>query len=101
MTINVGDRLPQRIIRRTPIRQGRQVHVISSQMGYPCDRQHYEARGRIGMIWAAQIPGTVCRPETTPSAHLAHTRVRKIYRRGVTSGTDTDVDRCVRQISAG
>ena len=25
----------------------------------------------------------------------------KIYRRGVTSGTDTDVDRCVRQIAAG
>jgi hypothetical protein len=53
------------------------------------------------MTWAAQIPGTVCRLETTPSAHLAHKRVRKIYRRGVTSGTDTDVDRCVRQIAAG
>jgi DNA-binding PucR family transcriptional regulator len=53
------------------------------------------------MTWAAQIPGTVCRLETTPGAHLAHKRVRKIYRRGVTSGTDTDVDRCVRQIAAG
>jgi hypothetical protein len=53
------------------------------------------------MVWAAQIPGTVCRPETTLSAHLAHKLVRKIYRRGVTSGTDTDVDRCVRQIAAG
>jgi hypothetical protein len=31
----------------------------------------------------------------------AQKRVRKIYRRGVTSGTDTDVDRCVRQIAAG
>ena len=53
------------------------------------------------MVWAAQMPGTVCRPETTPSAHLAHKRVGKIYRRGVTSGTDTDVDRCVRQIAGG
>ena len=53
------------------------------------------------MVWAAQIPGTVCRPETTPSAHLAHKQVGKIYRHGVTSGTDTDVDRCVRQIAAG
>jgi GGDEF-like domain/PucR C-terminal helix-turn-helix domain len=53
------------------------------------------------MAWTAQIPSTVCRPETTASAHLAPTPVRKIYRRGVTSGTDTDVDRCVRQIAAG
>jgi DNA-binding PucR family transcriptional regulator len=53
------------------------------------------------MVWAAQMPGTVCRPETTPSAHLADKRIGKIYRRGVTSGTDTDVDRCVRQIAAG
>ena len=53
------------------------------------------------MVWAAQMPGTVCRPETTPSAHLAHKRAREIYRHGVTSGTDTDVDRCVRQIAAG
>ena len=35
------------------------------------------------------------------SAHLAHKRVREIYRRVVTSGTDIDVDRCVRQIAAG
>ena len=47
------------------------------------------------------MPSTVCRPETTASAHLAHKRVGKIYRRGVTSGTDADVDRCVRQIAAG
>ena len=53
------------------------------------------------MVWATQMPGTVCRPETTPSAHLAHKRVREIYRHGVTSGTDTDVDRCVRQIAGG
>ena len=53
------------------------------------------------MVWAAQMPGTVCRPETTPSAHLAPKRVGKIYRHVVTSGTDADVDRCVRQIAAG
>ena len=53
------------------------------------------------MVWAAQIPGTVCRSETTPSAHLADKRVGKIYRRAMTSGTDIDVDRCVRQIAAG
>ena len=53
------------------------------------------------MVWAAQMPGTVCRPETTPSAHLAHKRAREIYRQCVTSGTDTDVDRCVRQIAGG
>ena len=35
------------------------------------------------------------------SAHLAHKRVREIYRHGVTSGTDTDVDCCVRQIAGG
>ena len=27
--------------------------------------------------------------------------MREIYRQSVTSGTDTDVDRCVRQIAAG
>ena len=32
---------------------------------------------------------------------MAHKRVREIYRHGVTSGTDTDVDRCVRQIAGG
>ena len=32
---------------------------------------------------------------------MAAKRAGKIYRRGVTSGTDTDVDRCVRQIAAG
>jgi hypothetical protein len=53
------------------------------------------------MVWTAQMPSAVCRPETTASAQLAHKRVGKIYRRGVTSGTDTDVDRCVRQIAAG
>jgi DNA-binding PucR family transcriptional regulator len=53
------------------------------------------------MVLTAQMPGAVCRPETTAGAHLAHKRVGKIYRRGVTSGTDTDVDRCVRQIAAG
>ncbi len=53
------------------------------------------------MVWPAQMPGAVCRPETTTSAHLTHKRVAKIYRHGVTSGTDADVDRCVRQIAAG
>jgi GGDEF-like domain/PucR C-terminal helix-turn-helix domain len=53
------------------------------------------------MVWTAQMPSAVCRPATTASAQLAHKRVGKIYRRGVTSGTDTDVDRCVRQIAAG
>ena len=45
--------------------------------------------------------GTFCRPETTPRAHLPTSAVRTIYRHGVTSGTDADVDRCVRQIAAG
>ena len=53
------------------------------------------------MVCAAQIPGAVCRPETSPGAHLADKRVGKIYRRAMTSGTDIDVDRCVRQIAAG
>ncbi len=35
------------------------------------------------------------------SAHFAHRRVREIYRHGVTSGTDADVDRCVRRIAGG
>jgi GGDEF-like domain/PucR C-terminal helix-turn-helix domain len=35
------------------------------------------------------------------SAHLAAKRAGEIYRRVVTSGTDIDVDRCVRQIAAG
>jgi hypothetical protein len=50
------------------------------------------------MVWSAQMPGAVCRPETTASAHLAHKRVGKIYRRGVRSGTDTDVDRCEEEV---
>jgi hypothetical protein len=53
------------------------------------------------MVWAAQMPGTVCRPETNPSAHLADKRVGSIYRRVVTSGTGIDVVRRVRQIAAG
>jgi hypothetical protein len=53
------------------------------------------------MVWTAQMSSTFCRPETTASVHLTHKPVGKIYRRGVTSGTDTDVDRCVRQIAAG
>ena len=53
------------------------------------------------MVLAAQMPGTLCPPYDNSSVHLAHRRVREIYRQGVTSGTDTDVDRCVRQIAGG
>jgi GGDEF-like domain/PucR C-terminal helix-turn-helix domain len=53
------------------------------------------------MVCEAQIPGAVCRPETSPGAHLADKRVGKIYGRAMTSGTDIDADRCARQIAAG
>ena len=53
------------------------------------------------MTWGTQMPGIVCRRKTTPSAHSATGRVGKIYRHRVTSGTDVDVNRCVRQIAAG
>ncbi|MBV8927642.1 MAG: helix-turn-helix domain-containing protein [Mycobacteriaceae bacterium] len=45
--------------------------------------------------------GASCLPETNLSAHSADRPATTIYRRGVTSGADTDVDRCVRQIAAG
>ncbi len=53
------------------------------------------------MVWATQMPGTVCRPETIRALILAPKRAREIYRHGVTSGTDADVDCCVRQIAGG
>ena len=50
---------------------------------------------------AAQMSDPLCRPKTSLAVIWPHTRSRRSTVECVTSGTDIDIDRCVRQIAAG
>jgi hypothetical protein len=56
---------------------------------------------KIGMVHAAEIRSRICQRKTSLGGQSAHANCGKFYGRGVTSGTDTVIDRCVRQIAAG